>query len=226
MSNRFVSGGTITSSGEVSKDAPPPTSTAQPAKNKEWEAVQQELEADRKRREEARVKAVTGEERSLFDILEANKAAKQAAFEEQSKLRNQFRALDDDEIDFLDEVRERKRSEEERVRKETEENLKAFRERRRKDETTAAEGDEAGVGGEEWGVGRKRKRVKGKEVKGVKRRVGIEGEGDGEKKAVGEVMKDEKEEDNEKKGASIATAPVAKKSLGLVSYGSDSDDDD
>lgn len=82
MSSRFVSGGTISSSGEVSKDAPASdiTASAKPlhagAKTKEWEAVQQELEADRRRREEQRVKAASGEgERSLFDILEANKGS-------------------------------------------------------------------------------------------------------------------------------------------------------
>jgi hypothetical protein len=73
MSNRFVSGGTITSSGEVSKDAPQPTTTQPQPKNKEWEAVQQELEAERKRRDEARAKAAAGDERSLYDVLQANK---------------------------------------------------------------------------------------------------------------------------------------------------------
>ena len=79
MSNRFVSGGTISSSGEISKDAPTDSvSAAKPlhagAKSKEWEAVQQELEADRRRREEQRIKAASGDgERSLYDVLEANK---------------------------------------------------------------------------------------------------------------------------------------------------------
>lgn len=75
MSNRFVSGGTIDSSGALSKDAPPPASesTSQPPKSKEWELVQQELEAERKRRDEARAKAATSDERSLYDILQANK---------------------------------------------------------------------------------------------------------------------------------------------------------
>lgn len=75
MSSRFVSGGTISSSGEISKEAPsaPSAATTQPAKSKEWEVVQQELEAERKRREEARVKAAAGDERSLYDILQANK---------------------------------------------------------------------------------------------------------------------------------------------------------
>ena len=68
-----MSGGTIGSGGEISKDGPAPDPTPQPPKSKEWEAVQQELEAERKRREEARVKAAAGEERSLYDILQANK---------------------------------------------------------------------------------------------------------------------------------------------------------
>lgn len=77
MASRFVSGGTISSSGEVSKDETAATTRPpeQPplGKNTEWEAVQQELEAERKRREEARLKAATGEEKSLYDILQANK---------------------------------------------------------------------------------------------------------------------------------------------------------
>ncbi|CAP65397.1 uncharacterized protein PODANS_6_9010 [Podospora anserina S mat+] len=47
--------------------------------------------------------------KSLYEVLQANKAAKQAEFEEKSKLKNQFRALDEDEIDFLDEVERRRR---------------------------------------------------------------------------------------------------------------------
>ncbi|KAL0781890.1 hypothetical protein CaCOL14_003225 [Colletotrichum acutatum] len=82
-----------------------PKSAAEAKKSAEWELVQKELDAERKRREEARVKSVEGGEKSLYDVLQANKAAKQAAFEEANKIRNQFRALDDDEIDFLDEVR-------------------------------------------------------------------------------------------------------------------------
>ena len=79
MSNRFVSAGKIGSSGEISKDAngtgsSPGQLLNDPVKSKEWEAVEKELEAERKRREEARVKAATGEgEKSLYDILQANK---------------------------------------------------------------------------------------------------------------------------------------------------------
>ncbi|KAK5987333.1 hypothetical protein PT974_11459 [Cladobotryum mycophilum] len=183
MAGRFVSGGTISSTGgETAKDEPTIEAREPLAKkNTEWEAVQQELEAERKKREEQRLSAATGQEQSLYEILQANKAAKQAAFEEQNRIKNQFRALDDDEIEFLDEVRAKERQEEERVKKETEQGLKAFRERR-KIGGGAAEGDEpsntpekhddADVGDEEWAVGgRKRKRVKEREVvKGVKRK--------------------------------------------------------
>ncbi|KAH7137236.1 N-terminal domain of NEFA-interacting nuclear protein NIP30-domain-containing protein [Dactylonectria estremocensis] len=237
MSSRFVSGGTISSSGEVSKDAPAVSSStadAKPlhagAKIKEWEIVQQELEAERKRREEQRVKAASGEgERSLFEILEANKAAKQAAFEEQSKLRNQFRALDDDEIEFLDDVRAAKRAEEDRVRRETEDGLRAFRERQKGGGgggTLVVGGDrDAGVDdeGESWGVGKKRKRVKDRDVKGVRRRVSS-GEADAEKKAVEPQTVKAVEVETNKKSQEAAKLPE-KKSLGLVGYGSDSDDD-
>ncbi|KAF4585355.1 putative NEFA-interacting nuclear protein NIP30 [Ophiocordyceps camponoti-floridani] len=101
MADRFVPGGTI-------GDEPKSTDERRPLVSAEshkadWESVQRELAAERKKREEARAKAAAGEEKSLYDILQANKAAKQAAFEEKLRLKNQFRALDDDEADFLDE---------------------------------------------------------------------------------------------------------------------------
>ncbi|KXH60133.1 hypothetical protein CNYM01_10292 [Colletotrichum nymphaeae SA-01] len=131
--SRFVSAGAINAeTGEaVAQDATDNTTTsntnsggggtksaAESKKSAEWDLVQKELDAERKRREEARVKSVEGGEKSLYDVLQANKAAKQAAFEEANKIRNQFRALDDDEIGFLDEVREAKRAEEEREEEE------------------------------------------------------------------------------------------------------------
>ena len=80
MSNRFVSAGKIGSSGEISKDVNDTGSSTsqQPlhssAKAKEWEQVQQQLEDERKRREEQRIKSATGEgEKSLYDVLQANK---------------------------------------------------------------------------------------------------------------------------------------------------------
>ncbi|KAI5466694.1 N-terminal domain of NEFA-interacting nuclear protein NIP30-domain-containing protein [Mariannaea sp. PMI_226] len=244
MSGRFVSVGTIDSSGEVVKDAPNGESSIAAAKplvdsekSKQWEAVQQELEAERRRREEQRVKAASGEgERSLYDVLQANKAAKQAAFEEQTKLRNQFRALDDDEIEFLDEVREKKRAEERLARQQEEEGLKAFRQQQQQ-KGTGGEGPAAGVAdegeGEQWEVGRKRKRVKDREVKGLRRRVSS-GEADkhgkeDEKKKNMTTEEDEVEVEDIKvqNSAKIESEkpPEKKSSLGLVEYGSDSDDD-
>lgn len=77
MSNRFVSGGTIGTNGETLNDSALPGSSVNGnganLRNTEWEAVQQELENDRKRREAERLKAATGEEKSLFDVLQANK---------------------------------------------------------------------------------------------------------------------------------------------------------
>ncbi|KJZ76638.1 hypothetical protein HIM_03974 [Hirsutella minnesotensis 3608] len=189
MSSRFVSGGTIAPSGDVStaddaaSQQPPPPAK----KNPEWEAVQQELEAERKRREEARQKAVEGGDTSLYDILQANKAAKQAAFDEKHSLRNQFRALDDDEIAFLDDVKERMRLEEDKLRQETEQGLRAFRQRQ-KAGADGSSGTEPGShqwplgqegaaddqhGGleEEWALSRKRKRnARDKDAMRLKRR--------------------------------------------------------
>ncbi|RCI07902.1 hypothetical protein L249_5783 [Ophiocordyceps polyrhachis-furcata BCC 54312] len=186
MASGFVSGGTIgekaaaaaAAADEADQQRPPLTAAG--SHKAEWEVVQQELAAERKRREEARLKAASGEEKTLYDILQANKAAKQAAFEEKFRLKNQFRALDDDEAEFLDEIREREREEEERVRRETEERVRAFRRARQNsgggdedvddEETKDDDGEgkkkaeaegEGELDGAEWTVapvGRKRKR--------------------------------------------------------------------
>ncbi|KAH6632077.1 N-terminal domain of NEFA-interacting nuclear protein NIP30-domain-containing protein [Chaetomium tenue] len=107
--------------------APAPQPPNPTPKQAAWAAATAQLEADRRRREEARQAASSANQPSLYDVLQANKAAKQAAFEEAHRLRNQFRALDDDEVDFLDEVRVRKREEEERARREVERGVRAFR---------------------------------------------------------------------------------------------------
>ncbi|TGJ76433.1 hypothetical protein E0Z10_g10874 [Xylaria hypoxylon] len=195
MASRFVSGGTIAGDDSVTGDegshegVPKETGTAKEgervanATSVEWEAVQKDLDEERRRRAEARKRDVeggTGGERSLYEILQANKAAKQAAFEEQNRIRNQFRALDDDEIDFLHGVSDEQHAEEERVRRETEEGLASFRKAQKG--SGAAGIDDADVDGngddlvEEWGAapGRKRKREKEKAaLKGVKRRTSM-----------------------------------------------------
>ncbi|KAF9532040.1 NEFA-interacting nuclear protein NIP30 [Crepidotus variabilis] len=60
--------------------------------------------------------------RSLAEI------AKQEAWEEKNKLANQFRALEEDEIMFLDSIRERQEEEERQRREKDGEDVKNFRE--------------------------------------------------------------------------------------------------
>jgi hypothetical protein len=171
MSSRFVSGGTTDTKtgGIVPVDESTSTSATTPSagnakRSAEWAAVQAQVEEDRKRRQQQREEAARGGEgdKSLYEVLQANKAAKQAAFEEANKLKNQFRPLDDDEVEFLDGVRQRKKAEEERLRRETEEGLKGFRELQSKMSSSeeGAAGDEASVETGGWSIGRKRKRRK------------------------------------------------------------------
>ncbi|KAL7936802.1 N-terminal domain of NEFA-interacting nuclear protein NIP30 domain-containing protein [Trichoderma chlorosporum] len=248
MSGRFVSGGTMSGEGpkdESGREAAAAVREPLAKKSVEWETVQHELDEERRRREQARAELAEGSQQSLYDILQANKAAKQAAFEEQNKLKNQFRALDDDEIEFLDEVRAKEKAEEERARREVEEGLKAFRERQkstggggsgsggeisgaaREDGGGKAEGEEQ----EEWAVGgRKRKRHE-REVLGVKKKavVGDRERGRDEAGGVEKTGGDEKKKREGEKEKEKETEPPKeekKTSLGLVAYDSDSDDDD
>ncbi|KDQ63623.1 hypothetical protein JAAARDRAFT_119569 [Jaapia argillacea MUCL 33604] len=65
--------------------------------------------------------------RSLAEKLAANKAAKQEEWEERNRLANQFRALEEDEVMFLDTVRERQHDEETKRKQMDDEELKSFR---------------------------------------------------------------------------------------------------
>lgn len=212
--------------------------------------MQAQVEEERKRRQQLREEAASrgsGEaEKSLYDVLQANKAAKQAAFEEANKIKNQFRPLDDDEVEFLDGVRERKRAEEQRLRRETEEGLKGFRELQSKMSSgEAVAGDEAAVDGGGWSVGRKRKRRKDEPeglIKGLKRRDSaaadaLEGgrarqnAGDGVAGAItdatGSTSPAAKDGQITQESATKPATPVAaatKPKAGLVDYGSDDSD--
>ena len=106
-------------------------------------------------------------------------AAKQEAFEEANRLKNQFRALDEDEVEFLDSVLESTRAEEDRVKRETAEGLDLFRRQqeeadkkaRRESEGAAVVEKGSPTGEEEQWIagGRKRKRTKERDgLKGVK----------------------------------------------------------
>ncbi|KAI1334262.1 N-terminal domain of NEFA-interacting nuclear protein NIP30-domain-containing protein [Xylariaceae sp. FL0016] len=251
MASRFISGGTIAGDGDSNSATSPPPQPANPLAT-EWATVQSQLSAQRAQRSLAAQNAANTP--SLYDTLQANKAAKQAAFEESTRLRNQFRALDDDEIDFLEAEREKKRAEEERARRELDEGLEGFRKARKGADGAAGDGaasleDEQveGNGEANW-TGRKRKREKEKEkgLLGVKKRTsasaGIGASTKEEARDVAGETKDAKQdekpeaastqgakasEDEAKKGVKNAsTSEPAKPKLGLVDYGSDEDDDD
>ncbi|KAF8751214.1 N-terminal domain of NEFA-interacting nuclear protein NIP30 [Rhizoctonia solani] len=66
--------------------------------------------------------------RSLYERLQANKTAKQEQWEEKNKLSNQFRALEEDEIHFLDSLIDEKVVKEQKRKDEENEELKNFRE--------------------------------------------------------------------------------------------------
>ncbi|KAL8941800.1 MAG: hypothetical protein Q9216_002038 [Gyalolechia sp. 2 TL-2023] len=161
MSSGFVSGGTTDNPLE---------------RDDEWLKAQQEIEANRRRKEEE------GRQqggRSLYEVLQNNKAAKQEAFEESIRLKNQFRTLDQDEVEFLDSVLESTRAKEDAVKKETTEQLDLFR-RQQEEADRALLSDTTNIGtfreahspvndtptDSSWAINaRKRKRNKEHEVK-------------------------------------------------------------
>ncbi|KAF2761928.1 hypothetical protein EJ05DRAFT_496815 [Pseudovirgaria hyperparasitica] len=163
--SKFVSGGTIDEPLE---------------RDEEWRKAHAEIEAAHLRR------LKEGQQeggKSLYEVLQANKggkswlisAAKQDAFEESIRLKNQFRSLDEDEVDFLDKVLESTRAKEAAVRKETSEQLELFRRQQEEIEKNTNLVEETAVppsSEEHWVAGRKRK--KGKEsdglIKGLKLR--------------------------------------------------------
>ncbi|KAM0096214.1 hypothetical protein ACP6JD_000394 [Aspergillus fumigatus] len=145
----------------------------------EWRRAQQELEEERRR------KAELGRQeggKSLYEVLQQNKMAKQEAFEEKMKLKNQFRALDEDEVEFLDSIMESTRAQEAAVKKETAEQLELFRRQREEAEKALLENSSTDVvpsnDGEDWKIpSRKRRRDKSKEflIPGKKRKSTSEG---------------------------------------------------
>ncbi|CAC9893481.1 unnamed protein product [Aureobasidium pullulans] len=151
--SRFVSGGTVDKPTE---------------RDDEWLKAQEQIEAVRRKKED---ESRQHEGKSLYEVLQANKEA----FEEAAKLKNQFRSLDQDEVEFLDTVMETTRAKEDAVRKETAEQLEAFR--RQQEDTEKASREAAPEAsnqseGDTWAFNaRKRKRNREKEaIAGLKLR--------------------------------------------------------
>lgn len=135
--------------------------------------------------------------------------------------------MDDDEIEFLDDVREAKRKEEERVRRETEEGIAKFRQAQTKRPGGEGEVEDEGVekggegGEEEWAVGPRKRRRK-------ERGFGVKRDKTGEKVESGDAKEAERTEEKKMDEVVKETpkpSPPAKPKVGLVAYGSDSDDD-
>lgn len=95
--------------------------------------------------------------------------AQQEAFEEKFKLKNQFRALDEDEVEFLDSIMESTRAQEAAVKKDTAQQLEVFRQHREEAEKAMLEDTSTDVGppaeGEDWKIpARKRRRGKNQDL--------------------------------------------------------------
>lgn len=176
-------------------------------------------------------------------------AAKQEAFEESNRLTNQFRSLDEDEIEFLDSVQERARAKELAEKKHTKEHLEEFRKAQEEAERAAKELDAAAaaplttVGETSWAVGA-RKRKKGKEKDGIGG-LKIRRTSTGEKaKDIGDAKTNDQaavpsrvtpvvaDKSTEKSSEKVADKPAASESpsrpataagLGLGAYSSDED---
>ncbi|KAL3473802.1 N-terminal domain of NEFA-interacting nuclear protein NIP30-domain-containing protein [Aspergillus californicus] len=179
----------------------------------EWRRVQRELEDERKRKAEL---GKQDDGKSLFEVLERNKMAKQEAFEEKIKLKNQFRSLDEDEVEFLDSIMESTRAQEATVKKETAEQLELFRRQREEAEKILLEDTTADVKpadeGEEWKIAsRRRRREKSKDllIPGRKRKSIGEDTADDQSKQQGANKKTKELFENEDSGK--PSAPIAEK---------------
>lgn len=164
---------------------------------------------------------------------------------------NQFQSLNEDEAAFLDSVLESTRNKEAQVKKDTREQLEAFRRQQEDAERATRQEDalEEPVAAESWSIGpRKRKKGRGTEgIGGVKLRKASTTDGDEKAKRDDTQRKDTVIEGRSQKGSiasptseakPLASLPLPSKedttsepqqkeqqksSLGLVAYSSDED---
>lgn len=207
-----------------------------------WEKARQKIEELKKPQPDAPGTQEGG--KSLYEHLQAQKAAKQEAFEEATKLRNQFRPLDDSEVAFLESVKSKEEAKARAERQETQEQLAAFRREREAAEEEAREleaAQEALRGGKEtpsatWTATKKRRRAKDDEKIAASKSLKTSTTAGELPSAVGsdKVAETASEKTIEQPALSVdeSTAthepPAAQKAETkapvLVSYGSDSDD--
>ncbi|KAI6802911.1 hypothetical protein KC332_g7108 [Hortaea werneckii] len=212
MSSGFVAAGSGDDGSAHNHSSNPTTASTQ--QDSAWAEAQRKIDATRQHSSLMGSKPKLGEQeggKSLYETLQANKAAKQEAFDEATRFRNQFRSLDEDEVEFLDSVLESTRTQEAEVKKETREQLDAFRKLQEDAEKKAVAGQEGEDAGDaatadvdtSWALG-PRKRKKGKErggvLGGIKLRkaesadtAGGGGGGEGEKSTSSSPPKDDKD---------------------------------
>lgn len=145
--------------------------------------------------------------------------AKQEAFEEKIKLKNQFRSLDEDEVEFLDSVLESTRAQEAAVKKDTADQLEVFRRQREEAEKALLEDTSADVApaaeGEDWKIpARKRRRDKKKDslIPGKKRKSTAEGNGENSPQKEQKTEGAKSAGQDEEKRTSSVSAPPQKES--------------
>jgi hypothetical protein len=131
----------------------------------------------------------------LLHVTQSLTRARQA-----SRLKNQFRSLDEDELEFLDSVLESSRAQEASIRKDTAEKLAAFRKHQEDLEKAALAGNSSDLveQGTEWAAtsGKKRKKGQKEFLPGVKVRK-TEGDGRGvvERKSSIDASEEEKKQE-------------------------------
>ena len=140
--------------------------------------------------------------------------AKQEAFEEKIKLKNQFRSLDEDEVEFLDSVLESTRAQEAAVKKDTADQLEVFRRQREEAEKALLEDTSADVApaaeGEDWKIpARKRRRDKKKDslIPGKKRKSTAESTGEDSPQKEQKTEEAKSAGKDEEKGTPSVSAP-------------------
>ncbi|EPS44007.1 hypothetical protein H072_2016 [Dactylellina haptotyla CBS 200.50] len=167
MSSGFVSSGQLDASDSTEK---PNTyddteGTQEPTGVDAWAAADAAVKAAK---EKAASSGLVGSQeggKSLYEVLQANKARKQEAFEEKLKFKNQFRSLDDGEVEFLDSIISEQRAEEEAKKKELESQLDDFRKLQYEadHDPNAVNPSLTEGSGNTWAVSARRKRKKDKE---------------------------------------------------------------
>ncbi|KAF3907515.1 hypothetical protein AA313_de0201445 [Arthrobotrys entomopaga] len=171
MSSGFVSSGKLDLDAKTT-DTPntvndtPAGDVEEPSAVDSWAAADAAIKAAKERA--ANSSGLIGSQdggKSLFEVLQANKARKQEEFEEKLKFKNQFRSLDEGEIEFLDSIVSEQRAEEEAKKKEIEAQLDDFRKLQYEadHDTNVTDAGVAEEGGSTWAISARRKRKKDKE---------------------------------------------------------------